>query len=90
MTTNAEAVHQRGSKRPHQPEQGQPDGQGKRDVGVLPAELALQRFEHNPRKARGSSRRKQGQERSSDNDPAIVDAVGAEPGGKPVGNHQES
>ena len=77
-----EAVHERRRERAEQSEQQEAQRQRRRDLRIVPAELALQRNDQHARRAHGAGRHQHGQEGDADHDPAVVDMAAGEKGGE--------
>ena len=72
---DTKAVHQRCREGPHQAEQDQADGEGGGNIGVLPAELGLERPQHDARCSEGPCRCQHGDEGDGGDHPAVVNVA---------------
>ena len=70
---DAEVVHEGGGERAEQAEQHEADRHGGGDLGGRPAELLLQRLDHDAGRTHGAGGGQHGEEGGGGDDPAVMD-----------------
>ena len=84
---DAVPVHQRRREGTHEPEEKEADGESRRDLRRVPAELLLQRQDQHARRADGPGGEQHGQERDGRDRPAVVHVPAGQEGGNARRQH---